>query len=178
MWTVSDDTLFAGFAAGDPDATGAFIERFQRRAYGLTYAVLGDVGLAAQVAREAFVHAARGASAYDARRGSVARWFLSLTRQLAVDALSTRPTNAVDVDAILDLDFILDEVNSDEHRLRFALLALGPEMRRTLIMAAFQGRSVREIAEIEQVHRGTVTSRLRAALMSLQQAMTVDDRDA
>src|SRR4051794_41507741 len=31
VWTVSDETLVAGLAAGDHDAASAFVQRFQRR---------------------------------------------------------------------------------------------------------------------------------------------------
>ena len=34
----SDEVLLAGFAASDPAATAAFVERFQRRVYGLATA--------------------------------------------------------------------------------------------------------------------------------------------
>ena len=39
MWSVSDESLLAGLAGRDPDATEAFVARFQRRVYGLARAI-------------------------------------------------------------------------------------------------------------------------------------------
>jgi hypothetical protein len=42
MWAVSDDALLAGLATGDSDAAAAFVQRFQRRVYGLAVTIVGD----------------------------------------------------------------------------------------------------------------------------------------
>ncbi len=42
MWTVSDETLVAGLAAGDREAASAFVQRFQRRVYGLARTIVYD----------------------------------------------------------------------------------------------------------------------------------------
>ena len=41
MWSVSDDALVAGLAAGDRDAASAFVRRFQRRVFGLARTIVG-----------------------------------------------------------------------------------------------------------------------------------------
>ena len=46
MWVVSDDALLDGLATGDPDATAAFIERFQRRVFGVALRIVNDPRLA------------------------------------------------------------------------------------------------------------------------------------
>ena len=68
MWTVSDDALMAGIAAGDQDAASAFVRRFQRRVYGLARTIVMDDRAAEDVAQEAFLRAWRHAGAYDPRR--------------------------------------------------------------------------------------------------------------
>jgi hypothetical protein len=90
MWSVSDESLVAGLAAGDTNATEAFIARFQRRVYGLARAITRDDVLAEDVAQEALLRAWRHASAYDARRGSVVTWLLTITRNLAIDQVGIR----------------------------------------------------------------------------------------
>jgi len=42
------------------------------------------------VAQEAFIRILRHAAVYDVRRGSVATWTLTITRNLAIDALRVR----------------------------------------------------------------------------------------
>jgi len=85
VWTVSDETLVAGVAAGDRDAASAFVQRFQRRVFGLARTIVPDDRAAEDIAQEAFVRAWRHAPAYDARRGSVTTWLLTITRNLALD---------------------------------------------------------------------------------------------
>src|SRR5258708_6184220 len=96
MWDSADEALVAGLAAGDASAATALVRRFQRRVFGLAMAVLGDRGLAEDVAQEAFVRAWRHAAAYDPRRGSVATWLLTITRNLAIDTLRMRRSDPID----------------------------------------------------------------------------------
>lgn len=86
----------AAMAAGEARATVAFVRRFQARVYGLAVSVVGDPGLAEEVAQDAFVRAWRHAARYDPRRGRVASWLLTITRNLAVDALRLRRDQPVD----------------------------------------------------------------------------------
>ena len=53
----SDEALLAGVAHGDEWATVAFVRRYQRRVYGLAYAMLSDKGIAENVAQEALTRA-------------------------------------------------------------------------------------------------------------------------
>jgi RNA polymerase sigma factor (sigma-70 family) len=50
-------TLVSAAQAGDLDAFGQVVERFQRMAYAVAYAMLGDAHLAEDVAQEAFIEA-------------------------------------------------------------------------------------------------------------------------
>jgi hypothetical protein len=66
---LSDESLLAGLGSGDPGAAAAFVQRFQRRVFGLTFSILRDRAAAEEAAQESFVRAWRHASPYDARRG-------------------------------------------------------------------------------------------------------------
>src|SRR5919202_432344 len=96
MWSVSDEALVAALAAGDAGAATAFVRRFQARVYGLALSMVGDASVAEEIAQEAFTRAWRHAGAYDARRGRVPTWLLSITRNLAIDYLRARRTEPVD----------------------------------------------------------------------------------
>src|SRR5215471_1154460 len=95
VWTVSDEALLAGMAAGDRDAAAAFVGRFQRRVYGIALTITADPRLAEDAAQEAFVRSWRHAAAYDARRGSVASWLLTIARNAAIDLARVRRPIAV-----------------------------------------------------------------------------------
>ncbi|MCW3036253.1 MAG: hypothetical protein JWM17_1565, partial [Actinobacteria bacterium] len=84
---LSDEALLEGMGLGERAAASAFVKRFQARVYGLALSIVGDPVLAEDLAQEALTKAWRNAGAYDPRRGAVATWLLTITRNLAIDAL-------------------------------------------------------------------------------------------
>ena len=180
MWAVSDDALLAGLATGDSDAAAAFVQRFQRRVYGLAVTIVGDSPAAEDVAQEAFVRAWRHAGAYDSRRGTVATWLLTITRNLAIDSVRVRRPVVIDPDSILALNLSdagplpeeLASLRDDADRLTAALAQLPPEQRRALVMAGLLGHTAREVSDAEDIPLGTAKTRIRTALLRLRSALT------
>jgi len=97
---LSDEALLAGLTFGDPEAGRAFVQRFQRRVFGLALAVLRDPVLAEDIAQEAFLRAWRHGPSYDPRRGTVSAWLLRITRNLAIDALRLRRAEVMDPEVL------------------------------------------------------------------------------
>jgi RNA polymerase sigma-70 factor (ECF subfamily) len=184
VWTVSDDALVAGLAAGDNDAASAFVRRFQRRVYGLAKTIIIDDRAAEDIAQEAFVRAWKHAAAYDPRRGSVVGWLLTITRNLAIDAVRVRRPVAFDPEALLGLDQAsgdrdpaeLAQLSSDTVRLRQALGKLPEEQRRAIVLAGLLGYTAREVGEIEDIPLGTAKTRIRTALIRLRAALVTEER--
>ncbi|HEY7439298.1 MAG TPA: sigma-70 family RNA polymerase sigma factor [Acidimicrobiia bacterium] len=185
MWSVSDDALLDGLTTGDPDAAAAFVERFQRRVYGLAIRILGDPRLAEDVAQETFVRAWRAGGTFDPRRGTVASWLLSITRNLAIDTIRVRRHVVVDPEELLQLsgeslDRLPDDMavlSSESNRLHTAVRQLPSDQRRSLILAAYYGHTAREIAELDDIPLGTAKTRIRAAMRRLRAAL-VDPESA
>ena len=185
MWVVSDDALLDGLATGDPDATAAFIERFQRRVFGVALRIVHDPRLAEDVAQETFLRAWQRAAAFDPRRGTVSAWLLTIARNLAIDTVRLRRIVIVEPEEILarrdegtergPADMAL--LDSETERLRGALAELPAEQGRALVLAAFYGRTAREIAESESIPLGTAKTRIRTAMLRLRAAL-VDDTEA
>jgi RNA polymerase sigma factor (sigma-70 family) len=184
VWTVSDDALVAGLAAGDQDAASAFVRRFQRRVYGLAKTIIIDDRAAEDIAQEAFVRAWKHAGAYDPRRGSVVGWLLTITRNLAIDAVRVRRPVAFDPVALLGLEqpsgdrdlADLAQLSDDSVRLRHALTKLPEEQRRAIVLAGLLGYTAREVGEIEDIPLGTAKTRIRTALIRLRAALVSEER--
>jgi RNA polymerase sigma factor (sigma-70 family) len=177
---TADEVLLAGFAAGDRDASAAFVRRFQRRAYGLAVTIVRDRGTAEDVTQEAFVRAWRYGPSYDARRGTVLTWLLTIVRNVAVDRSRLERPEPVDVEALeatLRLGAARDEHAGvgERDELRQALATLPEEQRRALLLAAYLGRTASEIAELETVPLGTAKTRIRTAMRRLRAVMEVGD---
>src|SRR4051794_28542230 len=90
MSDLSDEAVMLGLSTGDEAAAREFVSRFSARAIGLAYQFLGDRSSAEDVAQEALIRAWRHAGSFDARRGSVSTWVLTIVRNLAIDALRLR----------------------------------------------------------------------------------------
>ena len=99
---LSDEALLSGLAAGDADAATAFIRRFQARVYGLVLTIVRDEGTAEEVAQETFLRAWKHARTYDARRGRVATWLLTIARNLAIDVVRVKRAEPLDPDVVAD----------------------------------------------------------------------------
>ena len=187
MRAASDDALLAGFAVGDPDAAAAFIRRHQSRVCGLARAIVCDTALAEDVAQEAFLRAWRHAPAYDARKGTVTTWLLTITRNLAVDAVRMRRPQPVDPDVLSALDVAADgagsspaataETQAEVARVRLALAGLSEGQRRALLLAALCGRTAKEISEVEGIPVGTAKTRIRSGLLKLRDTLNPQRED-
>jgi RNA polymerase sigma-70 factor (ECF subfamily) len=179
----SDEALLAGLATGDRDASAEFVRRFQRRVYGLARTIVGDPGTAEDVSQEAFVRAWRYAPSYDARRGTVLTWLLTIARNVAVDRVRLKHAEPVDPEVLAsklllhDPPAVRDEHSAvaDREQLRQALAILPSEQRRALLLAAYLGRTAAEVAELEEIPLGTAKTRIRAAMHRLRDRLEVAD---
>jgi RNA polymerase sigma factor (sigma-70 family) len=181
VWSpLSDEALLAGFAARDPDASAAFVRRFQSRVFGMALTILGDRAEAEEAAQDAFMRAWRHAEAYDPRRGAVAPWLLTIARNVAIDHARVRRSEPVDPSSLLD-ETVDPGASPEERRiageeaeqLRAALATLPAEQRRALLLAAFFGRTAREIGALDGTPVGTVKTRIRTAMLKLRAEMEV-----
>jgi len=176
---LSDEALLAGMAVGDQAATVTFTRRYQRRVFGLAYSMTSDAGVAEDVAQEAMLRVWRHAPVFDPRRGSVTSWVLTITRNLAIDALRLRRAVPTDPD-----DFATSALTSAEHNpedavrrgdvrqlVQGALQMLPAEQRRAVVLAAVYGRTALEISESEGIPLGTAKTRIRTALIRLRAAV-------
>jgi RNA polymerase sigma factor (sigma-70 family) len=183
VWTVSDDALVAGLAAGDQDAASAFVRRFQRRVFGLARTIVADDRAAEDIAQEAFVRAWKHAAAYDPRRGSVVGWLLTITRNLAIDAIRVRRPIAFDPATMLGFDRPakereppeLAQLSEDTERLRAALARLPEEQCRAIVLSGLLGYTAREVGEMEDIPLGTAKTRIRTALIRLRAVLVSEE---
>lgn len=168
--TLSDESLIARMACGDADAMAAFVRRFQARVYGLARAVVDDSGLAEEVAQDAFMRVWRHAASYDARRGRVPTWLLTITRNLAVDALRLRRDCPFDPQWVMvALVAWTDEPEYEgTEYLRAGLRALPPDQARPIVLAMVYGFTAKEIADQDGIPLGTVKTRIRRGLARLR----------
>lgn len=183
MWSapldrLSDAALLAALGAGDEEATTLFVRRFQRKVYGLALAITGDAASAEDVASQAFARAWQHAGAYDPRRGTVATWLLTITRNTAIDTIRVRRPAPLEADVLGDLLPPVATADPSDlaatadllTRLRGALDRLPEEQRRAVLLATIHSRTSAEIAEAEGIPIPTAKHRIQSGLRKLRQA--------
>jgi RNA polymerase sigma factor (sigma-70 family) len=180
----SDEALLAGFGTGDPRTAAAFVRRFQGRVYGLALTIVRQPAIAEEVAQETFARVFRHAGNYDARKGRVSTWLLSIARNLAIDVTRMRRLDPVDPE-VIEAEISLssqapgaDEVDlqpDEREQLRSAITGLPDDQRRALVLAAYMGRTAREISVLDDVPVGTVKTRIRTAMLKLRSELEVKE---
>ena len=167
-----------------PDAKSALGELYDRYS-GIVMAVimriLGSRAEAEELLQEVFIELWRRAPDYDANRGAVTTWVITIARSRALDALRARKRRGGDRHVAVD-DTPMpapshqrpDEKASLSQRgqaVRTALDALSEPQRTALELSYFEGLSHREIAERLQIPVGTVKSRIISAMKVLRGAL-------
>ncbi|MGA7419956.1 MAG: sigma-70 family RNA polymerase sigma factor [Acidimicrobiales bacterium] len=181
--SISDEALLSGIAVGDDQSSLVFVRRYQRRLFGLAIGIVDDAALAEDVAQEAFIRIIRHAPIFDARRGSVATWALTITRNLAIDALRVRRTSPTDPDDQVFIELMTAErhpedaaVDADSlDRVRDALGGLSTDQRRAVLLSAMYGRTATEIAKAEAIPVGTAKGRIRSGMAKLREAVVIEE---
>jgi RNA polymerase sigma-70 factor (ECF subfamily) len=173
---LSDESLIAGMASGDTRAMAALVRRYQGRVYGLALRVTEDSGLAEEVAQDAFMRAWRYATTYDARRGRVGTWLLTIARNVSVDAARLRRDYPVEPERLMGALVSASDEPDDERAeyLLEGLRSLPAVQARAIVLASAYGLTAKEIAVQEGIPLGTAKTRIRRGLARLRHALRAD----
>src|SRR5919108_3659404 len=122
--------LIQRMAAGDENALGELYDRWRHIVFALASRIVADVRDAEEVLEDTFWQAWRQASQYDASRGSVGTWLVTLARSRALDRARTqrrRPPSSESLDTAhevaSDVDTRAHVEHGEESRLVRAALA-------------------------------------------------------
>lgn len=159
---------------GDPDAFMWLVRGHQARVRALAYGMLGDRGLAEDVAQEAFLRAWRG---IDGFRGdaSFSTWLYSIARRVALEVARKRTLPTVPLDQAspaADPAGIDPELRGDLER---AIAGLEPAQREAFLLVAVLGLSYAEVSQMIGIPTGTVGSRVFRARERLAAAIRVHE---
>ena len=95
---LADEELMPLVGRKDPEAFEVLYDRHGGAAYSLAYRIVGDRAAAEEVTQEAFISVWRSGARFDAARGSVRSWLLSVVRNRAIDFLRSQRRQSAEAD--------------------------------------------------------------------------------
>lgn len=155
--------------AGDRDAFGALVERFQRAVRALAYRKLGNEAEAHELTQEVFIQALR--KLHQLRQPECfGGWLRSMTVRLAVNRLTRKGRVQATEPEALDARAAEREtpvaaalVNEQRAQVQAGLARLGRMDRETLVAFYVDGRSLAEMSADFRSPVGTIKRRLHVA---------------
>jgi len=174
------EELISQVARGDRDAFEAVYRQLAAPVYGLVRRVLRDPAQSEEVTQEVMVELWRTAARFDAKRGSVRTWAMTLAHRRAVDRVRSaqaatdrelRLARQAPVAGAEDDVAEVVEARLDQQRVRRCLGALTELQRESVRLAYYGGYTYREVAELLDAPLGTVKTRLRDGLIRLRDCL-------
>ncbi|GAC1417379.1 MAG: sigma-70 family RNA polymerase sigma factor [Candidatus Velthaea sp.] len=171
---ITDDELIAAAIAGQAEAFGTLVERYERSVYHLAYRTLHDVEEAKDATQEGFFKAYRALRTF--RPGAkFSTWIFSITYHACCDRLARRKRFSSEempdrADPAAGPE-ALTERGDDARRLRAAIDALPEKYRTVITLFHLAGKQYGEIAEVLDLPMGTVKTHLFRAKELLRKAL-------
>ena len=182
---IADEAVVRHCLAGDRDAFGILVQRYQGRIVGHVHRMLGDRELALDVTQEAFIKAWQHLARYDPQ-WRFSTWLYTIAGNVAIDHIRRRRRGMISLDepiAVGDSEMQRDLPGPDRNaadeaegkelteRLEAAIAELPIEYRQLLLLRHPGGRSYEEIAEITKLPMGTVKNRIFRARQRLKEQL-------
>jgi RNA polymerase sigma-70 factor, ECF subfamily len=174
------ETCIGRVAVGDQVAFAAMYDLLAPTVFGVARRVLRDPSQAEEVTQEVFTEIWRQATRFDAGRGSVRTWAVTIAHRRSVDRVRSeqahrdRQTRTAAVDLSADPTPEETAVDSeDRERARKAMADLSDAQREALELAFYDGLTHVQIADHLGIALGTVKTRIRDGLIRLRAAMGV-----
>lgn len=169
---VVGPALAQRIAAGDPDALRSAYAQHAGRVLALALRIVRSREEAEDVVQDTFMEVWRRAGDYDATRGELSTWIMTMARTRSIDRVRrarVRARYAENADPLPRPEAPDERASASEHghKLRAVLSSLPAEQRTALELAYFNGLSQQQIAERTGAPLGTVKTRLRLALEKL-----------
>ena len=177
---LADEDLMQLVRAGDAQAFEIVFDRHSGAAFSLAYRMCGRQAMAEDIVQEAFVSLWRSGARYDATRGSVRTWVLSVVRNRTIDAFrreSAKGSRDVSEEGIAErmaapeLTEAEVERRDEARQVRKALVELPPDQRQVIELAYFGGFTHSQIADMLELPSGTVKGRMRLGLTKMRLAL-------
>jgi RNA polymerase sigma-70 factor (ECF subfamily) len=180
-----DRSLIRRAQSGDTAAFRLLVERHQRRVFAIALGLVRDEQDAREIAQEAFLRVYKGLPQFHGG-SSFFTWLYRIVTNLSIDLMRKPSRREAELHFALEVDdsesaLVPQTSESDpfdvvrrsqlSERIQRALDVLPPYHRGVILMREVEGLSYEEMAEVMQVSKGTIMSRLFHARKKLQRAL-------
>lgn len=182
---ISDGDIIRACQKGDQVAYATLVERYQDRAFWVSYNLLGDAEDARDAAQEAFVRIYRAIDRFDFNMNFYT-WLYRIVTNLSIDRIRKRKkTQAV---GISGLEEVLKDPSGDQHpssrmekeelkkEVRELLSRMPEKYKTILVLRDIEGLSCKEIASITGASHATVRWRLHTARKLFKEKWEIKQR--
>ena len=176
--------LLTRVAKGDRQALSQLYDQSSALLYSLGLRILGSPTESAELLHELYLDIVRKTVRYDAGRGTVLTWLLTLTRSRAIDQLRTRASRLQaapkELNGVPPVTPMSDQASGafelhDNQPLRNtvsdALTSLPEGQQQVIELAYYEGLSHWEIAERLNQPPGTVKTRIKLGMVRLRESL-------
>jgi len=179
MSGLSEDEILARAGSGDKEAFATLVERYTPRVFAIARNVLGSAVDAEDVTQDVFFKVYRKLGSFE-KRAAFSTWLYRVTINASTDFIKKRrQEKAASMEDMGRLPLEDPDASPETHlgrkdlrrQIRSAMAELPEKFRTILVLRELEELSYGEIAEILQVSKGTVESRIFRARARLRERL-------
>ncbi len=166
--------LLCATAQGDKNAFSSLYQQTSGKLFAISLNMLTNRAHAEEALQDAFIKIWHNASEYNASKGTVISWMISIVRYRSLDSLryhKVRKEQSLGDDEYENESI---DINYDEEtKLVNCIEQLEPQQKQAIHLAYYKGLSHSELVDHIETPLGTVKSWIRRGLMQLQRCLTL-----
>ena len=167
-------SLLYDTSQGDKHAFSTLYQQTSGKLFAISLNMLSNRSHAEEVLQDAFIKIWHNASEYNASKGTVISWMISIVRYRSLDALRYNKVRKEQTMGDDDFDIQSVDVNYDENtKLVNCIEQLEPQQKQAIHLAYYKGLSHSELVDHIESPLGTVKSWIRRGLTQLQRCLTL-----
>lgn len=170
-------TLMVSVQAGDKTAFAKLYQQTSPLLFSVILRMIQDRNVAEEILQEAYILIWEKAGRYQADRGTVATWLVTVAKNLTIDylrkkQLPTVPEEHAEHVEDVDASPMLEAASNEARDLLLKNLSKLPEnMSKAISLSYLQGYSYDEIGSLMDAPRNTVKSWIRRGVAKLRETM-------
>jgi len=172
--TAEEEVLATSLKKRDRQAIAVIYDNYSPALYGIILRVVRSEQAAEDVLQEAFIKIWKNAEHYDASKGRLFTWLVSIARNCAIDYTRSKGYKQqvqTGSDFVFDKD-LTETISTDHIGLKEIVEKLKPDNKAVIDLVYFQGYTQAEVAEKLNMPLGTVKTKVRSALQALRELVS------